>query len=88
MHGRDCWAGILSACGGGRVSERYARSCAHKKHYPSERRAADAAKESQRKFGIPMNAYECEFHPKQYVIGSTFPWNSRSERREREGVAA
>jgi hypothetical protein len=65
------------------MSSRYATSCAGKKHYHSPRRAQDAAKASQIKFGIPMNAYPCEYHPGKWVIGSTYPWNSKSERRKK-----
>lgn len=67
------------------MSERFARACAKKRHYPSERRAADAAKESQRKFGVPMNAYECPFCPNRWVVGNTYPQNGRQARLEREG---
>ena len=49
----------------------------------SQRRADDAAKESQIKFGIPLNSYECPFHPKMFVIGSTYPQYAKAARRER-----
>lgn len=66
------------------MSERWARSCRGKRHYRSERRAIAAAKESQRKFGVPMNAYECDFHPGEWVVGNTYPQNGRQARLERE----
>lgn len=66
------------------MSERFARSCANKRHYNSERRAADAAKASQIVYCVPMNAYPCEFHPGKFVIGSTYPQNAKAERMKRE----
>ena len=65
------------------MSERYASACAGKHHYRSQRRADDAAKESQIKFGIPLNSYECPFHPKMFVVGSTYPQYAKAARRER-----
>ena len=64
------------------MSERYSRSCAGKRAYNSERRAAEAAKGSQILYGQPMNAYKCEFCNRWHV-GSTLPWNSSTARRER-----
>ena len=66
------------------MSDRYAVSCSKKKHYHSIRRANDAAKDSQIKFGIPMNAYPCPYHPGKFCVGSTYPWNSKTERRKKE----
>ena len=65
------------------MSSRYAAACAGKHHYKSQRRADDAAKESQIKFGIPMNSYPCKWHPGKWVIGSTYPQYAKSARRER-----
>ena len=65
------------------MSSRYAAACAGKHHYKSQRRADDAAKESQIKFGIPLNSYECPFHPKMFVVGSTYPQYAKAARRER-----
>ena len=64
------------------MSQRYAQACAHKRHYHSKRRADDAAKESQIRFGIPLNSYECPFHPGHWVVGSTYPQYSKQARRE------
>lgn len=55
------------------MSKRWASACRRKIHYRSERRANDAAKESQRKFKIPMNAYPCPFCRGKWVVGSTYP---------------
>lgn len=65
------------------MSERYARACAHKRGYNSERRASEAAKGSQIVFGIPMNSYKCDVCRKWHV-GSTYPQNSTAARREAE----
>ena len=62
------------------MSKRWASSCRKKRHYSSERRATDVAKDSQIKFGVPMNAYPCEFCPGKWVIGNTFPWNGKEAR--------
>ena len=55
------------------MSERYAKACAGKHHYRSERRAREAAKDSQRIYGVKQNAYPCPFHPRMWVTGSTYP---------------
>lgn len=65
------------------MSERYARACAHKRRYNSQRRAADAAKASQIVFGQPMNEYLCEIC-KRWHVGSTF---MRDGRLQREATA-
>ena len=70
------------------MSERYARACAKKRHYNSERRAVQAAKASQIIYGIPMRAYACEFHPGKFVVGSTYPQYSKTERMKEEGREA
>ena len=64
------------------MSERYASSCAGKHHYRSQRRADDAAKESQIKFGIPLNSYLCPYCS-QWHVGSTYPQYAKTERKER-----
>jgi len=64
------------------VSDRYARSCAGKKHYNSKRRADEAAKSSQILYGITMNAYACPFHPGKFCVGTTHPWEAKTARRE------
>ena len=66
------------------MSERYARSCAGKKHYRSERRADEAAKRSQIKFKVPMNSYPCPFCKGSWVVGNTYPWNAKNAREARE----
>jgi hypothetical protein len=66
------------------MSERTSRACSGKKHYNSERRARDAAKESQIKFGIPMNEYPCPVCKGKWVVGSTYPWDAKTERRKRD----
>ena len=66
------------------MSERYARSCAGKKHYRSERRADEAAKRSKIKFGVPMNSYPCDFCKGMWVVGNTYPWNAKNARDARE----
>lgn len=70
------------------MSERFARSCANKRHYNSERRANDAAKASQIVYGVPMNAYACEFHPGKFVVGSTYPQYAKAERMKRDEATA
>jgi len=66
------------------MSERYAKACAGKHHYRSERRAREAAKDSQRIYGVKQNAYPCPFHPRMWVTGSTYPQYGRTARREAE----
>lgn len=68
------------------MSDRYAVSCANKRHHNSERRARDAAKASQIAYGIPMNAYPCE-HCKKWHVGSTYPQYSRTEREKQSVVS-
>ena len=62
------------------MSERFARACAKKRHYRSERRAQDAAKESQRVYGIPLNPYLCPFCKGKWVVGATYPQHAKAER--------
>lgn len=66
------------------MSERFARSCAGKKHYRSERKAEVAAKRSQRTYGVPLNAYPCDFCKGLWVVGNTYPWNAKNAREARE----
>lgn len=66
------------------MSERFARSCAGKRAYNSERRAREAAKGSQVVYGQKMNAYLCEFCERWHV-GSTYPQQARAAR---EGMEA
>ena len=69
------------------MSDRYAKACAKKRHYPSERRALDAAKESQIIYGQPMKAYECMWHKGQWCVGSRYADQGRTARLERENAA-
>jgi hypothetical protein len=69
------------------MSDRYAKACAQKRHYRSERRAADAAKDSQIIFGQPMKAYPCPIHKGQWCVGSTYASMGRTARLERENAA-
>ncbi len=66
------------------MSERWASSCRGKKHYHSPRKAEAAAKESQITYGVPMNHYECQFHPGQFVVGNTYARNGKRARMEKE----
>lgn len=70
------------------MSDLYARACARKRHYRSERRASDAAKESQTKFGVRMNAYECPIHKGRWVVGTTYACQGKQARRESQKEAA
>ena len=65
------------------MSEWFARACSTKKRFPSERRAKEAAKLSQIKFGNPMEAYSCRFC-KQWHIGASSPEFGSTARRMRE----
>ena len=62
------------------MSEKYARACAKKRHYNSERRAREAAKASKIVYGVALNAYPCDFHPGKWVVGSTYPQYAKAER--------
>jgi hypothetical protein len=64
------------------MSDRWASSCRGKRHYNSERRAAEAAKSSQVMYGVPMNAYPCEFCPTKWVVGNTFAANGKQARMD------
>ena len=63
------------------MSERFARACAKKRHYRSERRSVDAAKRTQRMTGIEMRAYRCPYCKGQWCVGTLYPQQSRTERR-------
>ena len=65
------------------MSERWARSCRGKRHYLSFRRASEAAKESQQVYGVPMNAYPCDFCKGEWVVGNTNAANGKEARRNR-----
>lgn len=67
------------------MSDRCASSCRGKIRYTSQRRAAAAAKESQIKFGVPMNEYECGFC-KNWHVGNTLHGNAKRYRQVDEGV--
>ena len=68
------------------MSERFAKACAKKRHYNSKRRADEAAKASKIVYGIPFNAYPCEFDPGKFVVGSTYPQNAKAERMKEESL--
>jgi hypothetical protein len=68
------------------MSERFARACAKKRHYNSERRANEVAKASQIIYGVPMNAYPCPFCKGKFCVGSTYPQYAKAERMKEESL--
>jgi hypothetical protein len=66
------------------LSEKWASACRGKRHYNSPRKAADAAKASQIVYQVPMNSYECPYHPGKFVVGNTLARNGKRARNERD----
>jgi hypothetical protein len=65
------------------MSDRCASSCRGKIRYTSPRKAAAAAKESQIKFGVPLNPYFCDYC-RHYHVGNTFARNGKRARDKEE----
>ena len=62
------------------MSQRWASSCAGKKHYNSPRKAEAAAKDSQIIYGTPMNSYACPYCKGKFVVGNTLARNGKRAR--------
>ena len=66
------------------MSDRWASACRGKRRYNSERKAETAAKTSQIVYGVPMNAYLCDYC-KKWHVGNTLARNGKRARNERVG---